>query len=218
MALMYALDVIAMERWGQPPDLVISGPNKGQNVGPLILSSGTVSNAQFAGSRGLPAIALNTGMNTRGEDVGNPVSIDVARRSLELLTAIERGAGTGMLLPRELALNVNFPDESFGAEWRLSRIGTYNAYNLSFAASTADSASSDMQAMARARGAPLPDLPGLVIRINPMQPDTQQMRDESVVHRTHISISRMQTGYDSTVNDMQFLRWQLSFSLDEDAE
>lgn len=63
MALLYGLDVAAQKRWGRAPDLVLSGPNEGQNAGAIILSSGTVSNAQYAAVRGIPAIGLSAGAN-----------------------------------------------------------------------------------------------------------------------------------------------------------
>jgi 5'/3'-nucleotidase SurE len=37
MATMYGLDVIAPARWGKAPDLVLSGPNEGQNVGLILI-------------------------------------------------------------------------------------------------------------------------------------------------------------------------------------
>ncbi|MGY8790760.1 MAG: 5'/3'-nucleotidase SurE, partial [Pseudomonadales bacterium] len=43
MATAYGLDILAPARWGSAPDLVISGPNQGQNVGSIVVSSGTVS-------------------------------------------------------------------------------------------------------------------------------------------------------------------------------
>lgn len=44
------------------PDLVISGINTGQNIGPLIDLSGTVGAARAAGSRGIPALAASQGL------------------------------------------------------------------------------------------------------------------------------------------------------------
>ncbi len=43
------------------PDLVISGTNKGQNVGPFAALSGTVGAARTARQRGVPSIATSTG-------------------------------------------------------------------------------------------------------------------------------------------------------------
>jgi 5'-nucleotidase len=44
------------------PDLVISGINVGQNIGPLTALSGTVGAARAAGSRGIPALASSQGI------------------------------------------------------------------------------------------------------------------------------------------------------------
>ena len=64
MAAMYGVDVVAAARWGKAPDLVLSGPNEGQNLGKIVNSSGTVGNVQFAGGRGIPSIALSAGSDT----------------------------------------------------------------------------------------------------------------------------------------------------------
>lgn len=218
MALLHGLDVAAMARWGKAPDLVLSGPNEGQNVGAIILSSGTVSNAQVAAVRGLPAIALSAGGNTEGESLDNPLSDDVARRTLELIAALDARAGDGRLLPEGLALNVNFPDEPATAGWRLSRIGTYNAYALTFTMNMAANASPQIKAMAEARGQAIPELPGLGFGFNTAAPTPEQMDDESVVYRTHIAVSPMQAGYEYRADAAQFVRWQLGKLFAQPAE
>lgn len=217
MALLYGVDVVGMERWGTGPDLVLSGPNEGQNVGAIILSSGTVSNAQYAAVRGIPAIALSAGANTEGEDLANPISADVADRVLELVAALEDNAGEGPLLPEGLALNVNFPDDLDGAEWRLTQVGTYNAYKVGFTANMAESASPTMRAMAEARGMQVPPLPGLSFDINQDVPTTAQENDESVVYRRHIAVSPMQDGYAFPAG-AAVVNWQLDELLTEAAE
>ena len=210
MSLMYGLDVVGMERWGAAPDLVLSGPNEGQNVGAIVISSGTVSNAQFAALRGLPALALSAGPHTRGEALDNPLSAEVARRSLELVTALEENAGEGPLLPQGLALNVNFPDDLAGAEWRVTRIGTYNAYDIGFSANMAESASPTMKAMAAARGVAVPPLPGISVDMNRKAAEIGQENDESIVYRRHIAVSPMQAGYALPAPGEELLRWHLA--------
>jgi 5'-nucleotidase len=44
------------------PDLVISGINEGQNLGPIIELSGTVGAARTASRLGVPALALSQGL------------------------------------------------------------------------------------------------------------------------------------------------------------
>lgn len=195
-ALLHGLDVVAKARWGKAPDLVLSGPNEGQNAGAIILSSGTVSAAQVAALRGIPAIALSAGVNTTGPKLDNPLSREVARRSAELVAALEAKAGkTGALLPQGLALNVNFPDKLEGAQWKASRIGTYNAYVVTFSPNLAATASPMMKAVAASRGTPLPPLPGVGLDLNTAQPTPEQADDESVVMRKAIAVSPMQAGY-----------------------
>lgn len=195
-ALLHGLEVVGQARWGKAPDLVLSGPNEGQNVGAIILSSGTVSAAQYAAVTGIPAIALSAGANSAAGSLDNPVSPVVARLTVTLVAHLDARAGEGgALLPPGLALNVNFPDQPAGARWELTEIGSYNAYKVGFTANMAASASPMMQAMAQARGATVPPLPGVSFDFNTAAPTPEQADDESVVFRRAIAVSPMQAGY-----------------------
>jgi len=57
--------VWAIDNNGIPfrPDLVVSGINAGQNIGPLAAVSGTVGAARAAAGRGIPALAASQGVN-----------------------------------------------------------------------------------------------------------------------------------------------------------
>lgn len=195
MALMYGLDVLATERWGAAPDLVLSGPNEGNNAGPLILGSGTVSAAQAAALRGLSAVALSAAGNTAGTPASNPRSVVVAQLTLELVRQLDEQSGGGRMLPVGLALNVNFPDEPAEAPWRRTTIGTYDGYAIDFVADLAVDPSPLMSAMAEARGFTLPALPGIAIDRNRTEPTEAQAHDEAVVLRSAITVSPMQAGY-----------------------
>lgn len=195
-ALLHGIEVVGMARWGKAPDLVLSGPNEGQNVGAIILSSGTVSAAQYAAVSGIPAIALSAGAGTEAASLDNPLSAEVARASVRLVAHLEARAGAaGALLPPGLALNVNFPDRLQGARWQLTEIGTYNAYKVGFTANMAASASPMMTMMARSRGVEVPPLPGVSFDFNTAEPTPDQLDDESVVYRKAIAVSPMQAGY-----------------------
>jgi len=194
-ALLHGLEVVGQARWGKAPDLVLSGPNEGQNVGAIILSSGTVSAAQYAAVSGIPAIALSAGANTEAASLDNPVSAVVAQLSVDLVKHLEARAGGGALLPPGLALNVNFPDQPKGARWELTEIGSYNAYKVGFTANMAASASPIMQMMAKSRGMEVPALPGVSFDFNTAAPAPDQLDDESVVYRKAIAVSPMQAGY-----------------------
>lgn len=198
MAMLYGIDVVGRKRWSHAPDLVLSGPNEGQNVGAIILSSGTVSNAQYAAVRGIPAIALSAGGNSTGnEALANPVSRVVADRTAELVSRLDRQSPGKAMLPAGIALNVNFPDDPQGAEWRMSRIGSYNAYIVRFSENMAKEASPAMAAMASQHGGSIPELPGIALTMNTAEPSPDQRNDESVVYRSAIAVSPMRAGYDA---------------------
>jgi 5'-nucleotidase len=57
-AVLYALNAVVTER----PDVVISGTNAGQNLGPFIDVSGTVGAARAAAQHGIPALAVSAGL------------------------------------------------------------------------------------------------------------------------------------------------------------
>lgn len=170
MALLHGLDMLAPARWHGAPDLVLSGPNEGRNVGPAILASGTVSAVRFALVRGVPAIAISAGTGTADDDaLANPASAEIARRAVALVNALDFVAGPGRLMPAGVALNVNLPDAPTQAHWRSTRIGSYDGYALSM----------------------VPDGAGarLALGINPVAPTKAQEGDEAAVARTDISVS-----------------------------
>jgi len=194
MAMLYGIDVAGRRRWGSDPDLVLSGLNEGQNVGSVILGSGTVSNARVAAMRGVPAIAFSAGFPTFGDDrAQNPQSRLVAERAARLVAALDRAAGNGPVLPRGIALNVNFPDRIEGAPWRITRVGTYDAYRFTFVENMARDATPGARAMAERMGTKLPELPGIVGELARPAPRADQLDDEGFVHQTAIAISPLTT-------------------------
>jgi 5'-nucleotidase len=58
---------VALDDLKLRPALVVSGINKGQNVGPIAGISGTVGAARAAAQRGIPAIAVSMGTPRSGE-------------------------------------------------------------------------------------------------------------------------------------------------------
>jgi 5'-nucleotidase len=184
MALLYGLDVAAQARWGKAPDLVLSGPNEGQNVGSIVLTSGTVSNAQYAGVRGIPAIAVSTGHETVDDTtLVHPNSAKVAQETARFVRHLDSVSRGGPLLPPGVALNVNFPDKLDAAKWQLTRIGTYDALQVRFV--------SDVGAtgVGQARGIASQRSPGIVVDRNSAEPTAAQREDESVVYRQNIRIA-----------------------------
>lgn len=191
MAMLYGLDVVAAERWGRAPDLVLSGPNEGQNIGSVVISSGTVSNAQYAIVRGIPAIALSGSASTADDEhLANPGSQAIAGLIVHLVKSLDERSNGQALLPSGVALNVNFPDELEGAQWKLARIGTYDGLRVKFAADRSDPSLTPVHGLRELHG------PGIVIASNPEAPRDDQKDDESVVVRKDIAVSVMQASYD----------------------
>ncbi|MYN27959.1 5'/3'-nucleotidase SurE [Duganella levis] len=189
MATMYGLDVLAQARWGKAPDLLLSGPNEGQNVGKVVINSGTIGNAQFAAGRGIPSIALSAGTDTiDNAGLANAKSKTVAQLTTKLITALQAKAGSSALLPTGTALNVNFPDAvAANAGWAFSRIGTYDTYSLKFSSAAPWGLSGSLPAAATA----------------------DQAEDEAIVYKTKISVTAMQVGYDQRPAGQQWLRLRL---------
>ena len=190
MATMYGLDVLAPARWGKAPDLVLSGPNEGQNVGRIVNGSGTVSNAQFAAGRNLPAIALSAGTDTVDDKgLANPNSKIVAQLTTTLLQALQAKAGSGALLPAGVALNVNFPNApTANTAWAFSRHGTFDLYGMKFSSK-----------------APW----GATYSIGGTTPTAGQAEDESVVVQKKVAVTAMQIGFDQRAAGQQWLRLRL---------
>lgn len=190
MAMLYGLDVLAPARWGKAPDLVLSGPNIGRNAGPIVVSSGTVSNVQYAMMRGIPAIALSAGTNSASkDDLINPLSGEIAKRSLELVDLLDARAQGGPLLPAGTGLNVNFPDQPDGAHWRFARLGTFSEYDARFVADLP-------AAMGKAVSGQEP-MSGLYFTISDKPPTADELGDEAAIVRKDISVSVLQIAYDA---------------------
>jgi 5'-nucleotidase len=89
------------------PDLVISGPNRGGNLGQDIYYSGTVSAAREACILGLPAVALSVDV-MHGKAKGKPIAVQYAAASEFLLHYLKKFDFTS--LPRHTLLNINVPN------------------------------------------------------------------------------------------------------------
>jgi 5'-nucleotidase len=88
----------------KPPHIVVSGINKGVNLGDDVLYSGTVSAAMEGTILGVPSVAVS---QEGRESFRFPVAADYAARIVRL--ALEQG------LPEETLLNVNVPNRTLRA-------------------------------------------------------------------------------------------------------
>jgi 5'/3'-nucleotidase SurE len=98
---------------GEAPDLVISGINAGENIGPGgAVSSGTVSAAVTALLRGVPAIAISGGLDLATFDTPTEtyeIGADYLVSLLTDLQAIQVTEGNESILPEGIGLNINIP-------------------------------------------------------------------------------------------------------------
>src|SRR6201997_563226 len=88
---------------GKQVDLVLSGVNRGRNVGEDVIYSGTVAGAMEGALLGIPSIALSQSYKSRS---GNPPFWDTGLRFAPDI--IKQVLSTGVR--RDVLVNVNFPD------------------------------------------------------------------------------------------------------------
>jgi len=106
--------------FGERPDVVVTGPNAGVNLGPLTLHSGTLGAAVTAASNGLPGIALSTQKRAR---FGYASAAEFCALNLaKLLDYMEA----------DCALNINVPDLPLSeiAGIRLTRFAPKSLYTI----------------------------------------------------------------------------------------
>jgi 5'/3'-nucleotidase SurE len=97
-----------------PPDLVISGINRGENTGNTAVSSGTVSAAIAAIQKGIPAIAISAGIDRAEAAQGFPSTTRAyelgAQYVVDLIAELQASQGNNSaLLPAGKGLNINVP-------------------------------------------------------------------------------------------------------------
>lgn len=148
---LYGMDVAAPKKWGSSPDLVISGPNEGNNTGSVNPSSGTFNNMVYAVNRGLPAMAISDATTTK---VTWSATLATTSRAFEvagiastlvktLQDAAKNGWADGKLMPAGIGLNINIPDFAAGTGASLplsfTQVGTATAYMPAFYEKFSDS-------------------------------------------------------------------------------
>ena len=87
----------------QPPNLVLSGVNRGRNAGEDVIYSGTVAGAVEGTILGIPSFALSQAYKSRS---GEPPHWETAVRFGPDIVRRVLDAG----IPRDVLININFPD------------------------------------------------------------------------------------------------------------
>ncbi len=93
---------------GRPPDLVLSGVNRGNNAGENVLYSGTIGGAMEAALQGLPAIALSQFLGPDTHDLEDAFEAARSHGAAVVRTLLARGDWTERGGYRTF-YNVNFP-------------------------------------------------------------------------------------------------------------
>ena len=101
---------VALDELGLEPDLVVSGVNTGQNVGPLAYVSGTVGAGREAVRRGIPAIAGSAGLTEDTLDDYQLAADLIVRYIEEHRAEYEDGTAT-----TDAVVNINVPDCTAGS-------------------------------------------------------------------------------------------------------
>ena len=105
----------------EKPDLVVSGINKGSNMGEDITFSGTAAGAMEAVLQGVPAIAISQVM-----DFSQPLpSFDLAAKTISKL--VTKIFGGDFPLPEREFLNINVPHSTDDATLKVTYAG-YRCY------------------------------------------------------------------------------------------
>jgi 5'-nucleotidase len=108
-----ALSALGVATW--PPDIVVSGINRGQNMGQDITYSGTVSAAFEAAIQGIPAVAVSLAQHDANTVEEYAVAAQIAARVVAQV--LKRG------LPPMSILNLNVPAVAHVKGIRLTRQG-----------------------------------------------------------------------------------------------
>lgn len=141
MACLYGIDVKAAKKFGGAPDLLISGPNEGNNTGHITVSSGTVNNLFYGINRNIPSIAVSDAASSYVEYTAlTPAHrayevADIVVKLVQSLVENKAKAG-GKLIPDGIGLNVNVPNFDAGKGSSLpfvfTNIGKATAYAPAF--------------------------------------------------------------------------------------
>nr|BFE88139.1 hypothetical protein GCM10020093_107400 [Planobispora longispora] len=162
-----------------PPDLVVSGPNAGQNIAAVTNHSGTVGAAVMAIEKGVPAIAFSTAVDV----TTSPPSFPSLRQSIafavKMIDRLRATAHDGELLPARTALNVNYPTEPAGRV-SFARLGTSSFVSTAYA--------------------PAPDVCADCFRVLPVlstAPDPVRDSDHNLLTAGHVTVTPLDGSWEA---------------------
>jgi 5'-nucleotidase len=171
------------------PDLVIIGPNPGNNLGAINMASGTFNAASVALQAGIPALAVST-------DLKEADPQRAARLVAKLVNALDQHRrANGALLPPGLGLNINLPKDPQIKGVKLTRVGSYVGFEALY--------TEDLKQFG------LPGKPGIGFQYSPAATARQQ-NDEAVwLNKGYLTISPF-SGLPESINAGPSLQQQLA--------
>ena len=174
------------------PDLVIVGPNPGNNLGAINLASGTFNAASAAVQAGIPALAVSTDLKEQDPQ-------RAAQLVAKLVQALDRHRQpNGALLPAGLGLNINLPKQAQPKGVKFTRIGSYVGFEALY--------TDDLKQFN------LPGKPGIGFQYTPAATAAQQ-HDEAVwLNKGYLTISPF-SGLPESVSAGPALQKQLAQEL-----
>ncbi|ARN74272.1 5'/3'-nucleotidase SurE [Oceanicoccus sagamiensis] len=198
------------------PDLVISGANHGQNVGPISNSSGTVGAALRALQMNIPAIAVSVGLG--GQPEHYQAAAEFLVTVIDQLTVDEAAvlpwwcsyvpthllcstaAGT-INLPSRTGLNINYPSLSVEdiAGVAYTRVSTYSSIGFTF---RGDPASGTLQT-GITFGAATPT-------------ETEEYEDTRMLEKGFVTISPINPDLNADLQGQSMTRYKLGDLITED--
>jgi 5'-nucleotidase len=172
------------------PDLVIVGPNPGNNLGAINSASGTFNVASVAVQAGIPALAVST-------DLKEADPQRAAQLVAKLVNALDQHRQPdGALLPKGLGLNINLPKDPQIKGVKLTRIGSYVGFEAVY--------TDDLKQFK------LPGKPGIGFQYSPVATAEQQKQDEAVwLNKGYLTISPF-SGLPESINAGPALQKQLA--------
>lgn len=222
MAVLYAIDHLAPQQWKKRPDLVISGPNFGNNLGGAAVGSGTIAAALFAVNRDIPGIAVSDGHSFRYRNYTQlqqgDVDYEVADVMVKLVAQLEQQSMKTHqpLLPQGIGLNVNIPAFASGTgsmiKYKFTRLGRQAGIYYS------NDLSQDPNV--RALGINLPAAPGFSWTMKELPsgldlPIDSDPRDETIaIKNNFVTISVIQGIPQAGVNDERAVHHRLQGFVD----
>jgi 5'-nucleotidase len=216
-SVLHGMDVAAPLRFGKQPDLVISGPNFGNNTGLINNSSGTVNAALVAINRGIPAIAVSAAEPTSYRSFASglqPIDREIAGVVVRLVDALDAGR-QARVLPEGIGLNVNLPRFPPGSAselpFRLSNVGTASSVTPFFSADLCADPTAKLLLGATCAGASPPRLAGVSLVLNgaPFPANLSFISDDvasseqNVVNRGEVAVSVIEGNHQPTNDSRQ---------------